>query len=230
MDKKISLSICVPAFNEEDSLSDSVKGLANILLDHLRNFELIIVDDGSSDLTFDIADKISKVYDYVKVIKHERNLGIGACFKDALKIANYEYFGWFPADNENDAAELLNCLPYLDSNTVVTSHHLGCDPRSFSRRLLSRVYTLFYNIVFGLNIKYYNGLTIFPLTKLRCLNLQSSGFGIFAESIIKSLKAGLDIKELLNPLYRRSCGSSKSLTLISFLRIVKDLRWIFKDY
>ena len=230
MNNFISLSICIPAFNEEDALNLVVEDLIAVLLQHIDKLEIIIVNDGSRDSTFKIAYKLSKKYDFVKIVKHESNQGIGSCFRDALMIAKGEYFTWFPADYENSAYEIVGCLGYLNKSSIITSHHKGFDSRSKLRKIISIVYTLMYNSFFGLKIKYYNGLTIFPVETLRSLNLRSNGFAIFAESIIKSLNSGVKIVELSIPLNKRSCGRSKSLTLISFLRMVRDMRWILKEY
>ena len=117
----------------------------------------------------------------------------------------------------------------------MTSHHRGFDARPRIRRLISQIYTLISREfptckggVVHLHLKYYNGLTVFPVTVLRSVNLVSNGFGIFAESMIKTLKCGCELVELTVPLKKRNFGKSKALTFLSLMKISRDLIYILK--
>lgn len=226
---KSSLSICMPALNEEKSLEGAVEDLAGTLSGHLQKIEIIIVDDGSTDGTLRIAEQMARKYREVKIIRHLKKLGIGACYHDALALASGDYFTWFPADHENSAAEFISCLPYLSPDTAVTCHHLGGDPRPLWRRYISRSYTWLLNGLFRLNMKYYNGLTIFPIGILRSLSLVSRGFFFTAENIIKATKRGYLVLELSIPLSGRKAGSSKIFTLASFIQMLEDLLNILRE-
>lgn len=133
----------------------------------------------------------------------KKNLGIGSCYRDALKNAQGDYFTWFPGDYENSAEEFIQCLPYLSKDTIVTCHHLGYDNRLFIRRFLSCSYTWILNKYFHLHLKYYNGLTIFPSSKLRSFPLISNGFAFSAESMIRAVQCGCHVVELSTPLKTR---------------------------
>ncbi|MCD6220835.1 glycosyltransferase family 2 protein [bacterium] len=222
----VSLSICIPAYNEEKSLRSTVEELIANLEDSYIDFEILIVDDGSTDSTFKIAKGLKRIYPEIKLFHHDKNAGIGVCFRTALANSTKEYFTWFPADGENSPGELINGVRFLNENLVVTSHHLGQDPRHLIRRIISRFYTLILNIKFNLRMKYYNGLTIFPASILKNLELRCKGFGIFAESIIKTLHSGCKIVELSYPLRGRGKGKSKVLTIKSGLRTFKELMYI----
>jgi len=223
MDKLESVSICVPAYNEESNLASAVEDLLISLGSRVKNLEIIIVDDGSSDATFDISNEFSEKYREVSVVHHEVNLGIGSCYRNALSIAKGDFFTWFPGDHENSAQELIKCLPYLDKDTVVTSHHLGYDRRCYMRRLISQSYTWILNTIFSLNIKYYNGLAIFSIEILRSFPLHSEGFSLFAENLIRVIRSGSKVVELSASLPGRSGGKSKALSFLSILRMAKDL-------
>lgn len=217
-----SLSVCVPAFNEERTLALAVKDLINTLSSKVKELEIIIVDDGSIDSTYQLAAKLEEEYPRVKVLHHERNLGLGTSYRDALKEAKGDYFTWFPGDHENSAAQFIQYFPYLEKDTVVTSNHLGYDQRSFFRHLISRSYTWIFNFCFHLNLKYYNGLSIFPTAVLRSFPIVSEGFSLPAESMIKAVRKGCRVVELTVPLSKRNWGKSKALTLSSLGRMLKD--------
>jgi len=221
--QSLSISVCVPALNEENGLRGAVEDLRNILSPYLRKIEIIIVNDGSADRTAFLAEQIAEDYPEVKVIHHAKRLGVGACFRDALTIASGEYFTWFPADRENLAEEFIQCLPLLTPKTLVTCHHRGQDHRFFLRRWVSVFYASVLNGVFHLDIRYYNGLTIFPTSVLRSLRLVADGFIFLAESLIYSIKSGCAVVQLSAPLKKREGGKSKMFTWLSLKQTLKDI-------
>lgn len=221
--KDVSISICVPAFNEEGTLKDAAEDLRSTLLSRVKKLEIIIVNDGSTDSTRQIAQKLSNQYPEIKVITHKINVGVGACYRDALAIACGDYFTWFPADHENSADELVQCLLHLGNGCVVTCHHRRHDPRSKLRQMLSYLYTWILNKHFNLNLNYYNGLTVIPTKVLQSACLRAKGFAFSAESIIFAVKAGYGVVELAVPLRMRVSGKSKVFAINSILRTVKDL-------
>lgn len=222
MKDSVSISICVPAFNEEVTLRVAIEDLIFTLSCIVHDLEIIIVDDGSKDSTSQLADQLAKEYSQVKVIHHGKNLGIGTCYRNALAVAKGDYFTWFPSDHENSAEEFIKSLHYLKEDTIVTCHHQGRDPRSFLRRWISLIYIGILNKYFHINLKYYNGLTIFPISVLRSFPLVSNGFFLFAESVVKAIKKGCKVVELSAPLGKRELGKSKSLSFLSVVRMARD--------
>lgn len=222
----LSISICVPAFNEEMTLKESVEDLQKSLSSHIRGIEIIIVDDGSTDSTPQLAEKIAEKDTNIKVVHHKENLGVGACYRDALAIASGDYITWFPADHENVAAQFILSIPYLRKDTIVVYHHLGRDNRFLLRRLISRIYTKIINVYFNLNLKYYNDLTIFPTLVLRSFPSVTNSSVVWAENLIRVIKSGYKVIELLAPLKKRQSSSSKTFTFLSMVKIMKDISYI----
>lgn len=227
MKQIVRISICVPAFNEEKSLRKAVEDLFSTLRASLQELEVIIVNDGSTDGTSRLAEHLAKEHSQVKVIHHLTNLGIGSCYRDVLAVATGNFFTWFPADHENSAEEFIQCLPYLRSDSIVTCYHCGQDPRSVFRRWISYGYSRILNKFFHLNLKYYNGLTIFPTSALRSFPLVANGFIFSAETLIYAVKYGCRIVQLPAPLRKRISGKSKLVTFVSFYQILNDIFRIF---
>lgn len=216
-------SICVPAFNEQKSLSDSAEDLIKVLSPRIKMLEIIIVNDGSTDSTGQIAERITKEYPQVRTIHHKKRSGIGVCYRDALAVAQGSHFSWFPADHENSAEEFVQCLPHFRKNTIVTCYHSGQDPRSFARKFISQSYTRILNKLFKLDLKYYNGLTVFPVPVLHSFSLFADGFLFSSEIIIKASRRGFKVVEISFPLKKRVYGKSAALTLSSFIQMAKDI-------
>jgi len=224
----ISLSVCVPAFNEENTLKEAVEDLILTLLQKIKELEIVIVDDASTDSTPQLARELVAKHNQVKFISHAKNLGVGVCYRDALAVAQGKYFTWFPSDHENSAGELAKCLPFLNDNYIVTSHHRDYDFRSDFRRLISYIYTWVLNKYFRMNLKYYNGLTIIPTMCLRTTSLKSEGFAFGAESVIHAVQSGCKVVELSAPLRQRVSGKSKAFTIKSIYKVLKDLFFVLK--
>ncbi|MCX5705914.1 MAG: glycosyltransferase family 2 protein [Candidatus Omnitrophica bacterium] len=228
MKEEISISVCVPAFNEEKNIEKTVMGLFDALLKHLYRFEIIIVDDGSIDLTGSLAESLSRRHSQIKLLKHSINLGIGRCYRDAMRIAEGNFFTWFPSDGEDTAEEMLMCLGRAKEGAIVTSYHAEHGGRSAFRRLLSGFYTLILNSLFGQRLKYYNGLSVVSTQRVRGMILVSDGFFCNAEIIIRAIKSGCKVIEVETKLAKRLSGRSKALTCgslkragIDFIRILR---------
>lgn len=226
--KDITFSICVPAFNEQNNIKSAIDDLILNLENKVKKLEIIIVEDGSTDSTLDQIKILADKYYQVKYITHKNNQGVGSSYRDALGVSQGDYFTWFPSDHENSAQELVDCLPYLNKKSIVTSNHYGHDPRSRFRRLISSCYTWMFNKCLGMDLKYYNGLTVIPTYILKKGNLVSEGFSFGVETIICAVQAGCQVVELTVPLRGRSTGSSKAISFSSFWKMGKDIIRIFK--
>ncbi|MDP6544457.1 MAG: glycosyltransferase family 2 protein [Phycisphaerae bacterium] len=101
------LSICVPAYNEEQAVVKTLKRLR-------RSFpaaEILFVDDGSTDDTLAQANTV----DGVRVFSHDRNIGYGAAIKTAIRNSNREVVAWYDADGQHRAQDLEKVVqPVLD--------------------------------------------------------------------------------------------------------------------
>lgn len=102
---KISVSIIVPVYNVEKYVSECLMSLVN---QTLKEIEIIVVDDGSSDQSGDICDKIALLYDNVTVI-HQKNRGVSSARNGGIKYAKGEYIGFVDGDDwvEDFAYEML---------------------------------------------------------------------------------------------------------------------------
>lgn len=224
--KDLSISICVPAFNEEITLRHAVEDLQKTLVAHIRGIEIIIVDDGSTDSTPQLAEELAKEFSNVKVTHHKKKLGVGVCYRSALAAATGDYITWFPADHENPAEQFIPSFPYFKKDSIVIFHHLGRDNRFLLRRFISRIYTKFINIYFNLDLKYYNDLTIMPTSLARSLTPVSCTSVIWAEILIRVIKHGYKLIELSAPLKGRQGSRSKTFTCLSIIKIMKDIFYI----
>lgn len=100
------LSVIIPAFNEENGIAAALEDLCAVM----PRSEIIVVDDGSSDGTADIASK----FDGVTVLRHSFNRGYGAAIKTGTLASTREHIAWFDADHQHRACDLSEMAQRLD--------------------------------------------------------------------------------------------------------------------
>src|SRR3989338_9985790 len=182
----MKFSIIIPAFNEEENLEDAVSGLCFLLEKEvfLKDYEILIFDDFSSDDTGEIADALVRPTNKIRVIHNKRNMGLGYNFWKGVDFARGDYITWFPGDNENIPKGFIDTLRHAGEADVIISYTSNPKVRSLSRRIISRLYTIMNNALFGLNLRYYNGLCVYKKEILTALPKTENSFAFAAEILI----------------------------------------------
>lgn len=215
------VSVIMPALNEERSLPHAV---ANVICGFEKfslDGELIIVNDGSSDRTGDVAEELAVRFPSVRVLHHPAPEGIGAAFRDALKLACGEFVVYIPGDGEIDAAEILCYTPLMADVDMVVPFVQNPAIRRWSRRALSACYTLAMNATFGISLRYLNGTVLYRRAILEGITIRNPGFFYQAELLIKAVRRKYRYTEVPYTQQRRIDGRSKSVTLKSLLPVLK---------
>jgi Glycosyl transferase family 2 len=94
-----SVSVFIPALNEEENLEPTVARLIEALTVTVEDYEIIIVDDGSSDGTGAVADSLAAESSAVRVLHNPHNMGLGYCFTQGYREAGKDFFVYIPGDN-----------------------------------------------------------------------------------------------------------------------------------
>ena len=101
------LSVVIPAYNEQESLEDTVKAIVAALPEPARS-QLVIVNDGSADNTLRVAQKIARTCPAaVVVVDHTTNGGMGQALASGFEVATGDVITWIPGDGEYGLGEVL---------------------------------------------------------------------------------------------------------------------------
>lgn len=226
-----TLSVLVPAFNERDTLGPTVERVLRALSVTVEDFEVIVVDDGSTDETGAVADALATHDPRVVVLHNPRNMGLGCAYQRGIDQSCMNFLVYVPGDNTWPYRSLVELFGNLDQADVVTSFTTNPQVRPFSRRVTSASYTWVLNRLFGYRMAYYNGLTIYPTAFLSGRRLATSGFGFQAELLLAALDSGMSTVECALPIDERTAGGSKAVStknvvsvLGSLIRLVWSLR------
>jgi len=194
----MNLSIFFPAYNEEDNIALMVKDALKIAPQVSEDFEIIVIDDGSSDRTAQVVREIAKEFPQVRLVSHDKNRGYGAALKTGMDSATKDYIFYCDSDNQFDLSELPRLVDLIDEADLVIGYRLNRqDP--WMRIVMARVYNLLVSIIFGLRVKDVDcGFKLFRRRILDQLplTLRSKGYLLETALLVRSQKAGLRIKEV----------------------------------
>ncbi|MFH1222829.1 MAG: glycosyltransferase family 2 protein [Pseudomonadota bacterium] len=218
----ISLSVIMPALNEERNIQEAVLSTLSAFNDYGVNGEIIVVNDGSSDATKQLVEEISKDHKHVRLIDHHRPMGIGYSFMDGVRKAHGDVVVMFPGDNENDPNDAVSFFKLMDQVDVVIPFVHNIEVRNKVRRTISSLYRFIINMSFGINLNYTNGTVFYRRCILDNVEINSKGFFYQAELLIRLLRKGYLYAEVPNFLSKRNTGKSKAISFKSLMNVMKN--------
>ena len=95
---KPSISMVIPALNEEGNLERTIQDMLAILDHRFSSYELIVINDGSADGTKAIADQLAQTHGNIRVVHHEQNMGLGYTLREGYGLATKDYLIWSAGD------------------------------------------------------------------------------------------------------------------------------------
>lgn len=213
----MKVSVVIPAYNEKEGLEPTIKEMPDIV------DEIIVVDDGSSDGTYEIAKKLG-----VEVCQHEINRGKVAAIKtgidkasgDIIVLTDADYT--YPAENITDFVEEIN----KGADLVIGSRFLGgVGVQNITRfnRMGNKIFSFIATYVSGQSISdAQSGFRAFRKDFLKILGVEAKSLEFETEMTVKAAKHGYTVKEI--PIdYRKRLGKSKLNPIIDGLKMSKAL-------
>lgn len=148
----------MPAYNEAEYIFSSAKETSKVFTDVDCEHEIIVVDDGSKDDTYEEALRASLNFDHIRVVRYDPNLGKGFAIAHGFKFVTGELVAFLDADLDLHPKQLQTFLDYMrenDADVVVGSkrHPLSEIDYPFHRRIISGVYYGVAKVLFGLPVK-----------------------------------------------------------------------------
>lgn len=221
-----ALSYFFPAHNEEANLQGLVEEALAALPSLAERFEIIAVDDGSTDRTPGVADRLAAQNpDLVRVVHHPTNLGYGAALRSGFRAAQFDLVAFTDGDRQFRVADLGRLTARLagpDAPDAVVGFRIRrADP--FIRTLYARLYKLANRILFGLRVRDVDcACKLFRRRALAGVRVESGGAFFSAELLIKVRAAGRNVVEVGVDHYPRTAGSPTGAKPSVVWRAVKD--------
>ena len=150
--KNMSLSVVLPVYNEEKNIRGVVASIVKNLPSLVRDYEIIVVDDGSVDGTAEALEDLRLICGQMKVIRHEHNKGYGAALSSGFKASGKDLILVMDSDGQFDISEVKKLLPWVDDHEIIAGfREKRMDP--FFRRFLGFCFNRIVNILFGIKMK-----------------------------------------------------------------------------
>ena len=219
-----NLSVFFPAYNEEGNIQTTVSRALEVLKSLDLIYEIIIVDDGSTDKTGEISDRLAAEIPEVSVVHHRPNRGYGGALRSGFENSKYEWVVFADADGQFDFSDIEKLLPLTESADLVLGYRLE-RADSFWRRLFTWGWALLAKILLGLSVRDYS--CGFKLIKrkvfeaIKPIEAQEKVFQI--EFLVKAKRKGFRFAEVGVHHYPRKEGSQTGADLKVTLRSLRGL-------
>lgn len=205
-----TISAVLPAFNEQENIEAACRQVAEVLASlGLRDWEVVIVDDGSIDGTAEIVDRlVEEDPQHIRVFHHKPNQGYAAALRTGFTNARHQLIFYTDSDNQFDVRELKNLLPLIENADIVNGFRVyRFDP--LTRLVLSWGFNLIVRVAFRIKVKDIDcAFKLFRREVFDKVNIESQKFFVDAEVLAKAQHYGFRMAEIGVRHYPRTAGRS----------------------
>ncbi len=217
------ISLVLPAFNESAVIARAVSEAEAALALHFERFEILVVDDGSSDDTADEVGRVLGVAPHTRLLRHEDNRGYGAALRTGFEAARFGLVAFTDADCQFDLTELVK-LARLATDVPVVVGYRARRQDPWRRRFLSWGYNTMARTLLGTRVRDVDcALKVFQREVLAGLMPESRGFFVNTEMMTLARRRGLEVAEVPVTHRPRAGGVSK----VSLREVPRTARTLF---
>ncbi len=200
------VSAFLPCCNEEGNVERVVRATVRALEAVGVPFEVIVVDDGSTDGTAEVARRLQGEDGRVRLVQHPRNLGYGAALRTGFSTARYPWVFYTDGDGQFDPRDLARLVPHAASADLVVGYRLRRqDP--LHRRLFGWLWNLLVRTWFGVRVRDVDcAFKLLRREAVQDLPLKSTGAFLSTELLCRAARRGARIVEVGVPHYPRRWG------------------------
>jgi glycosyltransferase involved in cell wall biosynthesis len=203
------LSLIIPAFNEAEVIAQAIREAETALAAHFDAFEVLVVDDGSTDDTARVVEWMLPVARHTRLLRHGANRGYGAALRTGFESARYDLVAFTDADCQFDLSELATLAALTADYPIAAGFRLDRkDP--WRRRFFSWGYNTLARMLLGTGLRDVDcALKVFRRDVQAALLPQSRGFFVNTEIMTRARQLGLAVAELPVTHRPRASGRSK---------------------
>lgn len=223
--KKLSeLSVFFPAYNEAANIEETIKQALFVVPRLAKKYEIIVVNDGSTDSTYQIAKRLAKRHKYVRVVT-QKNKGYGGALKRGFSTAKYEWVFFTDADLQFDLHELEKFVAVAADNDMVIGYRKN-RAEGRKREVLAKLLRVWNKILFNFPLSIKDIDCAFKLIKKSVIKevepLFSDGAMASTELLLKAYKAHFVYEQIGVTHYKRRAGEPTGDNFSVIARAVKD--------
>jgi glycosyltransferase involved in cell wall biosynthesis len=223
----VSVSVFFPCFNEQGNVTRTTQRALEVLKKIGADFEIIIVDDGSSDNTGKIADELARSDNRIKAVHHPQNMGYGAALQSGFKAASKELVFYTDGDGQFDISEMPPLLPLIKQYDIVSCYRLNRQD-NMMRKINAWCWTKLVCFLFSMKVRDIDcAFKLYKRAIFDNIKMESRGALIDAEILARAVKKGYIITQKGVHHYPRLAGRQTGANIRVIFRAFKEL---FKLY
>ncbi|MDP8223839.1 MAG: glycosyltransferase family 2 protein [Candidatus Lernaella stagnicola] len=215
-----SLSVIIPAFNESQTIAAVAAGVRDALEGKIE-YEVLIVDDGSTDETAAVAETLTDRN--VRLLRHDDNRGSGRAIRTGLEHAAKDLATYVPADGQFNPDELPEFVHAAANADIVIGFRTHREGYGVVRKMQSAVYVWLVNLVFRQRFRDVNWVHMWRMNTVGRLPVQSEGVFMQQELLVRARRRGLRIVEVPSQFHRRTGGLANGSRPTVILKTIADL-------
>ncbi len=222
--KKLSISSFFPCYNDAGTISSMVILMDKTLRSITDDYEIIVIDDGSTDKSRDILLELKEKYSNLRLIFHEKNKGYGGALKAGFYSAKKEFIFYTDGDFQYDVTEINRLVPLMDDGIDVVNGFkvLRSDP--MHRVVIGYMYQYLMKFIFGFKIKDVDcDFRLIRRSVFDKLVLTHDSGVVCVEMIKRMQDAGCVFKEAPVSHYHRAYGRSQFFNFRRLYHVFRDL-------
>jgi len=218
-----SLSIIIPAYNEEENVATTVEEVSAVAQQLEMDYEIIVVNDGSTDRTGEIGRELEQRIPNFRLVEHHPNRGYGGSLKAGYAAATTELITYVPADNQFDFREVDRFLAQIDEADIVCGYRANRQDNVI-RRFNAFGWNTLVRLLFGYLCRDIDcGFKMFRRNVLEHISLVSNGAMIDTEFLAGARARGMRIAEVPVTHRPRVAGEATGANLQVIIKAFRDL-------
>lgn len=250
------VSLLCWAYNEEDLLNEYLEHATRLMDATVEDYEIILIEDGSTDRTYEIAAEFQKRNPRLKIFKNEKNLNVGISSQRAIRMASKEFLFWQTIDWSYDISGLRLYLEYLKEYDIVQGvrrkpvdvkirffkpfalilklfgmKHLTRRSDTVSKAIISVINYMLIRLLFRVPLSDFQNITFYSTRWIQSVKYEAKSSFANPEGLIKSYWNGKTIKEVQINFISRAKGEPKGTKPKAIINSVIDIfrlwfKWI----
>ncbi|NOY57963.1 MAG: glycosyltransferase family 2 protein [Calditrichaeota bacterium] len=203
----MEISLVIPLYNEEESLAELYHQIKTVMVRLGKSYEIIFIDDGSTDKSAGIIEDIHKQDEHVRLIQFRKNYGKSAGLAAGFEAASGNFIITMDADLQDDPEEIPNLLNKLQEGYDLVSGWKKVRHDPLSKRLASKVYNYFTSIFSGIRLHDFNcGLKAYKIDVVKSMKVYGE---LHRYLPVIAHRNGFRVTEIPVKHHARKYGSSK---------------------
>jgi glycosyltransferase involved in cell wall biosynthesis len=208
------ISVFFPAYNDAKSIGKLVSDALEILPQLTDDFEIIVVNDGSTDETGEVLRRLAERHEAVRVVEHETNLGYGGALQSGFRAASKDLIFYTDGDGQYDVRELPKIYALLDEKTDVVNGYKLERGDKMNRKVVGGFYNRLAHLMFSLPVRDIDcDFRLIRREFSEKIALSSTSGSICVELVYKLKRAGARFRETGVNHYERPFGRSQFFTV-----------------